>query len=1141
MKKLYILTSILLLTTGVLFAQMPANRTTGTIVADILAQSPFEKPKDYNKSMEVLLSTKEEGVLQLVSMMKNPAKGDNAKIEYALSGLTHFAATKSEEDRLAISNAYVKALSSTTERETLAFVMRQLELIAEDEATNEISKFLTNPSLSGPAARVLSNIGSKAATNNLLDVLRTTTDNKIKADIVDALGFMKAETAEASVRGLLNSGDIKLQQTVVQALGKLGSKASLKDLNNLAKKANYTLDNNDSATGAYLALIEKLINDGATKDAEKAAKSLTSDAKKAGAYGTRIAALNLWFKANPAEAIKESIKALKEDCPRYRLEALRAAARVTEIGAFTKEVMASYAKANSTIKTDIAGWIEEEAKCPENRAKLLPLTSAPLIASLTTPSASELTATTKALIALESPGTIAPLADLLASDDAAITTIAKNALANTKGDITNAITNKLSSNDRAAIAALDLLALRKSSKHLGEVIKLTNTGSDDVKAAAFKTLKNVTEAKDINTLYSLLEASDAKYTADLQAAIIATLNYMPTEKRFDEIANKVAKTPDSKKYLYYTALASTEDPRALDIILTGFNSNNKTQKDAAFEALTSWNNPIVADYLMNICNDPSASAYFDRALDAYIKVGSAESLTGENRVIYLRNAMSVAKTNKQRNQILKQIQKTGTFQGLIFAGKFLDDKALQETASHAVMNIALGNKNFTGAEVEALLNKVMVTLNNPDAEYQKASIKKHLNEVSMKDGFVSIFNGKDLSGWKGLVADPIKRAKMSPSTLKKEQAKADEQMRKDWSVLDGCIVFDGKGFNNLCTEKQYGDFEMYVDWKLDPAGPEADAGVYLRGTPQVQIWDTARVDVGAQVGSGGLYNNQTNPSKPLVVADNKLGEWNTLYIKMVGDRVTVKLNGKLVVDNVILENYWDRSQPIFPIEQIELQAHGSKVYYRDIYIKELKRAEPYKLSAEEEKEGFEILFDGTNMHKWTGNTADYRLEDGVISLHPSKRFGGNLYTKEQFDNFIYRFEFMLTPGANNGVGIRTPMEGDAAYVGMEIQILDHDHPIYSKITPLQVHGSVYGIIGAKRAKLKPAGEWNYEEIIADGDNIKVTLNGEVILEGNLKEAMKNGAADGKDHPGVTNKSGHIAFLGHGNPIKFKNIRIKKLK
>jgi len=123
-----------------------------------------------------------------------------------------------------------------------------------------------------------------------------------------------------------------------------------------------------------------------------------------------------------------------------------------------------------------------------------------------------------------------------------------------------------------------------------------------------------------------------------------------------------------------------------------------------------------------------------------------------------------------------------------------------------------------------------------------------------------------------------------------------------------------------------------VDWRITKGG---DSGIYLRGTPQVQIWDPARTDVGAQVGSGGLYNNQVNRSTPLVFADNPVGEWNTFRITMIKDKVTVFLNGVKVVDNVTLENYWDRSQSIFPREAIELQAHGTDLAFRDIYVREI--------------------------------------------------------------------------------------------------------------------------------------------------------------------------------------------------------------
>jgi hypothetical protein len=334
---------------------------------------------------------------------------------------------------------------------------------------------------------------------------------------------------------------------------------------------------------------------------------------------------------------------------------------------------------------------------------------------------------------------------------------------------------------------------------------------------------------------------------------------------------------------------------------------------------------------------------------------------------------------------------------------------------------------------------------------------------------------------------------------------------------------------------------MLVDWKIyDDGKKEGDAGIYLRGTPQVQMWDTARVKDGAQVGSGGLYNNQVHPSKPLKVADNALGEWNNFRILMKGDRVTVYLNGELVTDNVVLENYWDRKLPIFPEEQIELQAHGSPVGYRNIYIREIPRPKPYTLTAAEQKDGFKVLFDGTSMHQFMGNTQDYVVEEGNIVIYPDRGGKGNLFTKDQYSDFIFRFEFQLTPGANNGLGIRAPLEGDAAYEGMEVQILDDDADIYKDLKPYQFHGSVYGVIPAKRGYLKPLGEWNYEEVIVKGSKVKVILNGTVILDGDIKQASKNGTLDGQKHPGLSRATGHIGFLGHGSLVRFRNIRVKDL-
>jgi hypothetical protein len=212
-------------------------------------------------------------------------------------------------------------------------------------------------------------------------------------------------------------------------------------------------------------------------------------------------------------------------------------------------------------------------------------------------------------------------------------------------------------------------------------------------------------------------------------------------------------------------------------------------------------------------------------------------------------------------------------------------------------------------------------------------------------GFTALFNGKDLTGWKGIplrtndkgrvaALSMPQRLSASPEELAKAQKLGDDSAKEHWKVQEGVLVFDGKG-QNLSTAKDYGNFELYVDWKIEPKG---DSGIYLRGSPQVQIWDPkdeAQTKNGADKGSGSLWNNKKNPRFPNVLADNPIGEWNTFHIKMVGEKVTIHLNGKLVVDNVTMENLWEPEKPIYAKGPIELQNHGNTLYFKNIYIKEL--------------------------------------------------------------------------------------------------------------------------------------------------------------------------------------------------------------
>ncbi len=520
------------------------------------------------------------------------------------------------------------------------------------------------------------------------------------------------------------------------------------------------------------------------------------------------------------------------------------------------------------------------------------------------------------------------------------------------------------------------------------------------------------------------------------------------------------------------------------------------------------------------------------AIRAYVRINT-RVFNNTQQILNFRNALALTSNPLLREEIYKRLLKCPSIASLKVLKDGVKEMANKSTLADGMVTMFVGNTELQSQMTKEWMQEVLSFVSTPELKDQ---LTKEFAKTNGKTGFYTMFNGRDLTGWKGLVDNPVKRRVMHPDTLAKKQIKADDIMRKGWYAKNGELHFTGHG-DNLCSVKDYQDFEMYVDWKIEKDG---DAGIYLRGSPQVQIWDIARVNVGANVGSGGLYNNQKNPSKPLKLVDNPIEEWNTFKIIMKGERVTVYLNGELVVDDVILENYWDRKIPIFVKDAIELQAHGNHIIYRDIYVKELEPQLLMEVSKEEKELGFESLFDGQSLFQWTGNTIDYFPSNGELKIDPKRGGKGNLYTKKEYNNFHLKFEFQLTPGANNGLGIRAPLEGDAAYVGMELQILDNTAKVYEKLQPYQYHGSVYGIIPAKREFLKPVGEWNSEEVIAQGNRIQVILNGETIVDGDIAEATANGTPDHKEHPGLFNKTGHIGFLGHGSALSFRNLRIKEL-
>ncbi|MEM9346969.1 MAG: DUF1080 domain-containing protein [Planctomycetota bacterium] len=412
------------------------------------------------------------------------------------------------------------------------------------------------------------------------------------------------------------------------------------------------------------------------------------------------------------------------------------------------------------------------------------------------------------------------------------------------------------------------------------------------------------------------------------------------------------------------------------------------------------------------------------------------------------------------------------------------------------------------------------------------------------EGFRAIWDGETFEGWgAGETKDPEWFWTLDYDTWHNYRVEMEEKAMKHWRIQDGVLISDGKG-PHLVSDRYYGDMEMWVDWKLMTAG--GDSGIYLRHCPQVQIWDPNHKPAhkhGSDKGSGGLWNNAkgTVGKDPSQLADNPIGEWNRMYIRMVGPYVKVVLNGKTVVNNVVMENFFHRDQPVYQDGPIHLQTHGSETRFKNIFVRRIPYSEADEILGEimgEDEDEFTPLFNGKDLAGWIGASDAYEVKNGAIVC--KQDLGGNLLTEKQYEDFVVRLQFKTPPGGNSGLAIRMPTDDPKVYpteVALELQVLDDNHIMYAKLREDQYHGSAYGIKGAHKGFLRPACQWNTQEVTVQGDHVTVVLNGYKVLETHLKKDAPD------DHPAKSDSfvKGHFGISGHFDQVQFRDIRIKELK
>ncbi len=885
------------------------------------------------------------------------------------------------------------------------------------------------------------------------------------------------------------------------------------------------------ATSALLAYAETVGTKGDLKTADKISKLLIAKCNDKTNIQNKIAALQLYTSLHGGAAFPLIIKAASHPDNKYRNAAIRMTGTLDQT-LVAEKWSAYFPKAAPDAKAEILTMLGKTGN-----KEALPL----LTKALDDPSGKVREAAVEALSSVSGRDAIPHLISFMKKyqgEDDQLSAVNAFMTVATGSDMSMVSELLKEGSPSARKSAVDLLAWKRNEQSFKEVLPFTSDADESVRKSAFSALTVLACADDQDEIIKLLgNTSNQVYIPELQKALAyAAGKVKDPEKRSSEIL-KSLNDPALKKKLI-PVLSETGGRNALSAVLSEFENGDPDMRTLCFKTLSAWKDYSASSALYEICASGNKN-YEEQAFNGYVQQIKKANVPDEQKLLLFRKIMPYALNAERKNVILNETAQLKTYPALFFVAGYLDDPSTSAAAANAAMRIALpaaGTKDgMYGTNVKEILVKASSKITGPEAEYNREMISRYLSSMIDDDGFISMFNGKDLTGWQGLVGNPITRAKMKPAELSGNQEEANKKVPVNWSVRDGAIWFSGNG-DNLCSIKEYGDFEMLVDWKITKKG---DSGIYLRGSPQVQIWDTSRVEVGAQVGSGGLYNNQKNPSIPLKIADNPVGDWNTFRIVMTGERVSVWLNGELVVDDVVLENYWDRKIPIFPKGPIELQAHGTDLAFRDIWVREINESE-YRLTPEEKAEGFVALFNGRNLDNWIGNKESYVAEEGMIVIKPEKGSGGNLFTSKEYSDFNFRFEFLLSPAANNGLGIRAPLEGDAAYVGMELQILDNTAPVYANLKEYQYHGSVYGVIPAKRGFLKPVGEWNSEEVIVKGTRVTVILNGNVIVDGDIAGPRDNGTMDGNDRPGLKNKTGHIGFLGHGSVVKFRDIRILDL-
>ena len=1067
----------------------------------LLSQLPAHNAVEQTLLMHAILEYKSDGVQKIAAQLASQDSTERIAANYALNGLSHFVTLEDKEMQRQMFVAGVEqSLHGQLPVLQKAFLISQLQNCAKDDQIPTLSQFLHHERLCDPAARALVTIGTPAAAKALFAALPTAEGGN-QITVIKSLGELRYQPAASKIMEYAGDKNSKLKKTALFALANMGYEPA----ENLIKEAAI---GDKAMETTYLRYIKRLFESG---NASQGVSSCRNIFQGKFSKNAKIAALTLLVDGTGSQAIDDVLSFMQDDDKKVRVAALRLAEKFD-----TPEITQKWIR---LIKTSEP---ETKAEIIEMFGRQRSVVALPMVkASLQSGNACvRLAAFSAEKAILGEKAAVDLIAALSGFEEADMPTVKMELSTLPTQALLPVIENKFDNLDgKSQRILLEILQERHAGEALPFLRESLKSDDAELRVVALKGLGDLGQKDDLAVLlrhWQKCESASEKKEA--QNAITAIIRNSSDQKAaFSQLGEAFSTLSTANKIAMLKIYKSLGGERAFQFVQK--QSENKTLNEAATRMLIDWPDGSALDAVVQIAKNNKNQTLRILAIRGALRILRENPMGEPSAFAYCHQLMQAAERPEEKQLVLAGLANIKSPQALRYVAQLTKDKTIAYEAAFAAAKIASPDEK---SEENLSADQVALAFIEANADknlLQKLQTKPIIEDKQNKPpkGFVALFNGKDLSGWKGLVENPPKRAQMSAEELAKAQVKADQIMRDHWKVVDGVLYFDGKG-QSLCTAKDYQNFELYVDWKIEKHG---DSGIYLRGSPQVQIWDTAQWPEG----SGGLYNNKINPSKPLVRADNPVGEWNTFHIIMRGDKVTVYLNDVLVVDHVVMENYWERDKPVYPVGQIELQSHHTPLYFRNIFIRELPKQEP-RFSG--------YLFNGKDKTGWEviGNSPDsWKVEDGI--LYTSGGGGGWISTAKQFADFRLELEFRVPPGGNSGVFLRTPRKGNPAYVGMEIQVLDDYAKEYEHLHPWQYTGSIYGVQAPSMRVTKKANEWQKEVIECKGPHVKITLNGQEIINANLIDYMDKASS----HPGLKRRKGYIGLQTHTSRVDFRNIKL----